>query len=165
MREPEAETLGNIMRGFAVRSDPLHFSQSQPSSAGGANGADSELHAKNGAFRKSTILVVEDDILIRMAAADHLRDAGHRVLEAADAEEARTLLRASEPIEVVFSDINMPGMDGIRLALWIAKEFPDVKVVLTSGDLRNAAAAGAVTHFLAKPYDLETLSRLIKQLL
>ncbi len=128
-------------------------------------GANSELHPKNGAHRKSTILVVEDDILIRMAAADHLRDSGHRVLEAADAEEARTLLRASEPIELVFSDVNMNGMDGIRLALWIAKEFPDVKVVLTSGDLRNAAAARAVTHFLEKPYDLDHLGRLIQQLL
>ncbi|GAB2178682.1 response regulator [Dongia sp. agr-C8] len=129
------------------------------------DGADPELHPKNGASRKSTVLVVEDDILIRMAAADHLRDSGYRVLEAADAEEARTLLRASEPIEVVFSDINMPGMDGIKLALWIAKEFPDVKVVLTSGDPRNAAAARAVTHFLEKPYDLDMLGRLMKQLL
>jgi DNA-binding NtrC family response regulator len=123
------------------------------------------LGPKNGAHRLSTILVVEDDILTRLAAADHLRDGGYRVLEAADAEEARTLLRAAEPIEIVFSDVNMPGMGGIRLAHWIAKEFPDVKVVLTSGDLTNAPAARGVAHYLEKPYDLDTVGRLIKRLL
>ena len=148
------------MRSPAIRTLP-----SQPSSAGHSNGADGGLHAKNGVQRVSTILIVEDDILIRMATSDHLREGGHRVLEAADAEEARTLLRAAEPIEVVVSDINMPGMDGIKLALWIAQEFPDVKVVLTSGDLRNAAAARVAAHYLEKPYDLDALGRLVKQLL
>lgn len=122
------------------------------------------LSAQNGAHRLSTILVVEDEILTRMATAGHLRDCGYRILEAANAEAARTLLRA-EPIEVVFSDINIPGMDGIVLAQWIAKEFPDVQVVLTSGDPRNAPAARATAHFVEKPYDLDALGRLIKQLL
>jgi len=153
------------MRGPAVLSLPLQFSPPQSASASGMNANDAGLRPKNGAHRLSTILVVEDEILTRMAAADHLRDSGHRVLEAADAEEARKLLRASEPIELVFSDVNMPGMDGIMLARWIAREFPDVKVVLTSGDLRNAAGAGATGHFLEKPYDLETLGRVIRKLL
>jgi len=148
------------MRGPAIRMQPQ-----QSSSAAGVTSAESHLRPKNGAYRLSTILVVEDEILTRLAAADHLRDGGYRVLEAADAEEARTLLRAAEPIEVVFSDVNMPGMDGIRLARWIAKEFPDIKVVLTSGDLANAPAARVVAHYLEKPYDLDTLGRLIKGLL
>jgi len=148
------------MRGPAIRT---HSPES--SSDGDARGAKIGLHPNTAAHRIATILVVEDDILTRMVAADHLRNGGHRVLEAADAEEARTLLRASEPIEVVFSDVNMPGMDGIRLAQWIAKEFPDVKVVLTSGDVRNAAAARIAIHFLEKPYDLHTLGRLIESLL
>jgi len=125
----------------------------------------SRLQPRNGAHRVSTVLVVEDEILTRMATADYLRECGYRILEAANAEEARTLLRASEPIEVVFSDINIPGMDGIMLAQWIAKEFPDVQVVLTSGDFRNAPAARATAHFVEKPYDLDALGRLIKQLL
>jgi DNA-binding NtrC family response regulator len=154
------------MQGYVARSQlPLQSSSGRHSPAESPDSTDGGLRPKNGAHRASTILVVEDDILTRMAAADHLRDCGYRVLEAADAEEARTLLRASEPIEVVFSDVNMPGVDGIRLAQWIAKEFPDLKVVLTSGDLRNAAAAQIATHFLAKPYDLDTLGRLIKTLL
>jgi CheY-like chemotaxis protein len=154
-----------IMRDFAVSSDPLRHAAQRTSAAGGMDGTDRERRPGAGADRVATILVVEDDILVRMAAADHLRDAGHRVLEAADGQEALSLLRASEPIEVVFSDVNMPGMDGIALARWIAAELPGVKVVLTSGDSSNATAARAVTHFLAKPYDLETLRRLIEQLI
>jgi DNA-binding NtrC family response regulator len=119
----------------------------------------------NGALRVATILIVEDDILIRMAAADHLRDAGYRILEAGNGDEARTLLRANEPIEVVFSDVNMPGLDGLSLALWIDREFPDVKVVLTSGEPANAAAARAVAIFLPKPYSFAELSRIMKELL
>lgn len=148
------------MRGLAIRTQPTH-----PSSAGSVTSAESHLRPKNGACGLSTILVVEDDILTRLAAADHLRAGGYRVLEAADAEEARALLRAAEPIEIVFSDVNMPGMDGIRLAHWIAAEFPDVKVVLTSGDLTNAPAARLIAHYLEKPYDLDALDRLIKRLL
>ena len=133
-------------------------------SPSGFGNVDTAGRLKSGARALSVILVVEDEILIRMAAANHLRDCGYRVLEAADAEEARTLLRASEPIEIVFSDINMPGMDGIMLAAWIAKEFPDIKVVLTSGDIRNAVAARAAGFYLEKPYDLYSLEQLIKRL-
>lgn len=148
------------MRGLVVE-----FQSQRSASEGSFTAAADNLRPKNGARHPSTILVVEDEILTRMAAADHLRDCGYRVLEAADAEEARTLLRASEPIEVVVSDINMPGMDGVTLALWIAQEFPDVKVILTSGDVRNAPAARAAAHYLEKPYDLAALGRLIKQMI
>ncbi len=55
----------------------------------------------NGHQRPSTILVVEDEILIRMPVADYLRDCGYRVLEASDAVEAQALLRAGEPIEIM----------------------------------------------------------------
>jgi DNA-binding NtrC family response regulator len=148
------------MRGQTIQTQPP-----ESSAAGDQRSMGGGLHPKNGSARQSTILIVEDEILTRMATSDHLRDGGYRVLEAADAEEARTLLRASEPIEVVVSDVNQPGMDGITLALWIAKEFSDVHVVLTSGDIRNAPAARAAAHYLEKPYDLDALSRLIKQLL
>ena len=148
------------MRGVVMESQPL---QSSPGFNAGR--VDSAGRLKNGARALSVILVVEDEILIRMAAANHLRDCGYRVLEAADGEEARILLRADEPIEIVFSDINMPGMDGLMLAAWIAKELPDVKVVLTSGDIRNAVAARATAFYLEKPYDLYSLEQLIKRLI
>lgn len=142
----------------------IAFLPSQPAPAAGIAGSEGGLRPKNGHQRVSTILVVEDEILTRMATADHLRDCGFRVLEASDAEEARTLLKAAEPIELVFSDINMPGMNGLALASWIAREFPDVKIVLTSGDNTNAATAGVTAIYLEKPYDLITLGQLITAL-
>ena len=145
-----------------MRGDTRFMSSEPGFISGTASG--SGLHPKNGHQRVPTILVVEDEILTRMAAADHLRDCGYRVLEAADADEARILLRANEPIEVVFSDINMPGINGLELAIWVAKEFPDVKLVLTSGDRANAPAARAMAAFLEKPYDLNTLARVMKAL-
>lgn len=153
-----------IMRDPAVPSHPPQYAAQQSPAAGGTDAAKPDQNHGAAADRIATILVVEDDILVRMAAADHLRDSGHRVLEAADAEEARSLLRASEPIALVFSDVNMPGMDGLELARWIAAELPGVKVVLTSGDPSNAAAAQSISHFLAKPYDLDALRRLIERL-
>jgi len=153
------------MRGITAPFQPLQSFSPQSCSSGGSSDAETSLRPKNETHRLSTILVVEDEILTRLATADHLREAGYRVLEAADGDEARRLLRTAEPIEIVFSDINMPGMDGIGLARWIAKELPDVKVVLTSGDLRNAPAARIAAHYLEKPYDLDALGRLIKGLL
>jgi len=142
----------------------IAFLPPQPASPAGVLDSGGGLHPKNGHKRMSTIMVVEDDILTRMATADHLRDCGYRVLEASDAGEARTLLNASEPVELVFSDINMPGMSGLALAAWIAKEFPDVKIVLTSGDNANERAAAVTAIYLEKPYDLNTLGQLIQAL-
>lgn len=112
-----------------------------------------------------TILVVEDEILLRTVIAEYLRECGYRVLEALDGEEARALLRAPEPIRLVFSDVNMPGMDGITLGRWIDREYPDVKLVLASGDPRNAAAAARLGAFLQKPYELDFVGALIKRVL
>lgn len=117
----------------------------------------------NGHQAASTVLVVEDEILIRMPVADFLRESGYRVIEAADAAEAQTVIQAGEPIEAVFSDINLPGeMSGVDLAKWIKQKYPDVIVILTSGvtvaDYRQA-------FFLPKPYTFEVLAAHLKKLL
>ncbi|TXL73954.1 response regulator [Vineibacter terrae] len=123
----------------------------------------------NGHQRPSTVLVVEDEILIRMPVADYLRDCGYRVLEASNAAEAQALFRASEPIEIVFSDVNMPGgMNGFALAQWVRQEYPDVRIILTSGiasTARNAEQVCAEGSFLEKPYSYEALAAHIKRLL
>lgn len=120
----------------------------------------------NGAKRISTLLVVEDEIIIRLSVADYLRDCGYRVLEAATATEAQMVFRAGEPIELVFSDINMPGeMNGFALAQWVSREFPDVKVILTSGAAANAPEGRNYELFLAKPYSQKELAEQIKKLL
>ena len=112
-----------------------------------------------------TVLVVEDEILLRMAAAGALREQGFVVAEAANAEEALAILQSDMNVDVVFSDVNMPGsMDGICLARIIRAEYPEIKVVVTSGHVQSAGAAGDVAGFVSKPYNLLTLAAQIETL-
>ncbi|HUO88375.1 MAG TPA: response regulator [Rhizomicrobium sp.] len=121
----------------------------------------------DGIARAPTILVVDDEALIRMAASDFLQECGFRVLEAANAREAVEMIRAyAVVIDLVFSDVIMPGeMDGFGLAAWIGERYPAIPVILCSGDARKAALARemlARERFFAKPYDLEAVATTIR---
>jgi len=107
------------------------------------------------------ILVVEDEVVLRMAVCAHLREADFVVIEAVDAQEAVELLSANRSIALVFSDINMPGpADGNDLAAWIAGRHPHVKVLLTSGIAREGGPP-----FIGKPYSFLELERRIEGML
>ncbi len=107
------------------------------------------------------VLVVEDEVVLRMAVCAHLRDAGFVVIEAVDAGEAVELLSTNKSISLVFSDINMPGpADGNDLAAWVASRYPDVKVLLTSGIDREGGPP-----FIGKPYSFVELLRRIEAML
>ena len=140
-----------------------------PHGKSGSSGTRSFEQPANGGDRPSTLLVVEDEILVRMPVADYLRDCGYRVLEAANAAEAQAVFKAGEPIEIVISDVNMPGdMNGFALATWIRQEYPGVRVILTSGVnqmARNAEDVCSDGPFLEKPYSYETLAGHIRRLL
>jgi CheY-like chemotaxis protein len=100
------------------------------------------------------VLVVEDEILVRGVVAEFLRGAGYTVIEARNAAEAVALFRIGRTIDLVFSDVEMPGpdsMDGVGLARWISQHRPGVDVILTSGKRHDAHAEGAKA-FLSKPY-------------
>jgi CheY-like chemotaxis protein len=117
-----------------------------------------------------TVLVVEDEVLIRLVIADYLRECGYRVHEAANADEAVAVLESPDvTVDVVFSDVIMPGsMDGFGLARWIRANRPKVEVVLTSGIDRSAEIAGALCEagpLLEKPYEPQRVVDRIKQLL
>lgn len=116
-----------------------------------------------------TILVVEDEVLIRMTVSDYLRASGFHVIEAESADEAVKVLRTDTEIDVVFSDINMPGdLDGFGLAKWIRQERPGLKIILTSGVAHTTKAANDLCEdgpFLAKPYVHGDLVRHIHRLL
>src|SRR5258707_15324003 len=100
--------------------------------------------SETGARTPPTILVVEDEVLVRIAAAEHLRAAGYAVIEAADAAEAVRLMGAAPSIDLVFSDVDMPGaMDGNGLRAWILRERPHIKVLLTSGTDQAAGGNGS----------------------
>jgi two-component system, response regulator PdtaR len=112
----------------------------------------------------TTILVVEDEVLVRMLIADQLRNAGYSVIEAADADEALALL-AHTNVNVVLSDVQMPGsLDGAGLARILRSKYPALKILLTSG---HSAGVDAVEHdgFFAKPYNVAEIMNRIEALL
>ena len=117
----------------------------------------------------ATILVVEDDVLVRSVVAAYLRERAFDVIEANSADEAIRLLRTDVVVDLVFSDVNMPGsMDGLGLAQWLHGERPALPIILTSGEARSAKEAsdlGEPRPFLAKPYDHAELERHIRALL
>jgi DNA-binding NtrC family response regulator len=111
-----------------------------------------------------TILVVEGDVLVRLATAAHLRDAGYRVVEAITAEEARAAIETGD-VALVFSDINLPGRwQGTDLAGWVHAEFPAVKVILTSSAFHTVAGLRGCHHFIPKPYLPEEIAALARKL-
>lgn len=98
------------------------------------------------------ILVVEDEVLIRMLMADVLRDEGYRVIEAATGDEAMAILNSGQTVDLVVTDVRMPGeIDGVELAARSKAIAPLRPVVIVSGHLPPAAAVSA-DAFLPKPY-------------
>ncbi len=118
---------------------------------------------------RPVVLVVEDEVLVRMVIAEYLRDCDYVVIEAGSAAEAIALFKADVEVDVVFSDIQMPGnMDGFGLAQWVRQNRPGVKVILTSGAASAADKASDLCEdgpLLQKPYESEEVGRRIKQLL
>lgn len=110
---------------------------------------------------KATLLIVDDEPLVRAVAAEHLRDEGFDVVEAKDASEAIDQLTSRSDIRLVFSDINMPGdRDGFGLAEWIVANKASVDVVLTSGVFRNLPLplVGKGIPLWPKPYHLDEIA-------
>lgn len=103
---------------------------------------------------KPVVLLVEDEPLVRMLGADFLSDAGFEVVEANDADEALEALQARPEIQVLFTDVNMPGsLDGLALASVARERRPDLKLLIGSGVVRPVEETlPAEGRFLAKPY-------------
>jgi two-component system, response regulator PdtaR len=109
-----------------------------------------------------TVLVVEDETLIRAAIAEMLRDCDLRVVEAANADQAMALLRTGVGVDLVFTDIEMPGaMDGAEFGRRLRAEFPALKLILTSGGSRRPDG-GCDAPFIAKPYRFAEVARRLK---
>jgi CheY-like chemotaxis protein len=104
---------------------------------------------------QTSVLVVEDDPLLRIAAADMVESAGFSVLEAANATEAVGILESRLDIHIVFSDIDMPaGINGIMLAAVIRDRWPPIEIILVSGHVDAPDIdLPARTVFFSKPYD------------
>jgi CheY-like chemotaxis protein len=93
----------------------------------------------------TVVLVIEDDFLVRMNAAQAIEEAGFEAIESANADQAIAILEARPDIIIVFADIQMPGdMDGLKLAAAIRDRWPPIKIVATSGarQHQNGRSAG-----------------------
>ena len=109
------------------------------------------------------VLVVEDEILIRVLIADELRAEGFSVVEAATADEALSYFQAGVQVDLVLSDIELPGaLNGVDLIRRLRADAPDLPTVLTSGHSPGVHPADA---FLPKPYDVRQAVALVAALL
>lgn len=99
-----------------------------------------------------TVLVVEDETLIRELVAEGLEEAGYSVVVAANADHAIAILEARQDIHLVFTDIDMPGsMDGLKLAAAVRDRWPPVHIMITTGKVRPLEIP-ANALFIPKPY-------------
>jgi CheY-like chemotaxis protein len=105
------------------------------------------------------VLVVEDEMLLRMRAVDMVEDAGFTSVEAVDADEAVAILESRSDIALLFTDIQMPGsMDGLKLAHAVHQRWPPIKIILVSGQLKLANAdIPADSRFFGKPLEAEEM--------
>lgn len=116
------------------------------------------------------VLVVDDEILERLAVCEYLRSCGFRVIEAATTDEALIALGQEHlSIDVVLSDVGVSGsLDGFGLAQWLREHKPGLPVILAATPERAAAAAGDLCKegpMLAKPYDPQILCDQIRRTL
>jgi CheY-like chemotaxis protein len=102
-----------------------------------------------------TVLIVEDEPLVRLGAVKIIEDGGFEVIEAASADEAIRILECRSDIRVVFTDIHMPGsMDGLKLAHAVRNRWPPIKIIVTSGrHLITEKDLPEGGRFFAKPYN------------
>jgi two-component system, response regulator PdtaR len=112
---------------------------------------------------KTTILVVEDEVLVRLMIADALRDEGYTVIEAVNTEEALAVLRSSLPVHLLLTDMRMPGaMDGVALVGVVRREFPMMRVVMASAEQPDDAVRAILDGYLSKPFTASEISRFVR---
>ncbi|MCV9965684.1 response regulator [Pararhizobium sp. BT-229] len=112
------------------------------------------------------VLVVEDEALIRMSIVEELEDAGFEVFEASNATQAIEVLIANSRIEVMFTDVDMPGgVDGLKLAASVRDRWPPIKIIVTSGHRKiDVDALPVEARFMMKPYDPNAVIRSIREM-
>lgn len=117
---------------------------------------------------RQSILIVEDEPIVRLATADFLRECGFDVHEAESAEDALQILEEhGRHISLVFTDVALAGsLNGLDIAKWVQKRLPGVTVLLASGDHAKASAAETLCgrgSFFKKPYDLKRVLTRIRE--
>jgi two-component sensor histidine kinase/CheY-like chemotaxis protein len=103
------------------------------------------------------VLIVEDEMILRMRAVDIVEDAGFHPVEAVNADEALAILESRSDISLLFTDIQMPGsIDGLKLAHAVHDRWPSIKIILVSGHVKpSASETPADSRFFGKPLGVE----------
>ena len=121
------------------------------------------------ALNGEVVLVVEDEERVRHLSVDALRELGYTVVQAADANQALAVLTIQPRVDLLFTDIVMPDMNGRRLADKARETWPELKVLYTTGYTRNAIVHNGMLDanvaFLPKPFTLEQLSVKVRQVI
>ena len=106
-----------------------------------------------------TVLIVEDEMMLRMRAVDIVEDAGFTPIEAVNADDALAILESRSDIEMLFTDIQMPGsIDGLKLAYAVHERWPLIKIILVSGQLTlTDDDKPADSRFFGKPLDVKNM--------
>jgi CheY-like chemotaxis protein len=113
-----------------------------------------------------TILVAEDEVLVRHDISEYLRDLGFNVVEANSAAEAIQVLKNSIEVSLVFTDVRMPGtVDGADLARYVKAHCPQIPVLVTSGHIRADELPEDLGALIDKPYDRSLVFRAIMEAL
>ncbi len=114
-----------------------------------------------------TVLIVEDEFFVRFTTAEFLREEGFEVLEAENADEALDILKSKAAIDLMFTDVRMPGsMDGVALAGLVRNEWPGIHIILTSGYAPELLSARSVAEdkVISKPYRQQAVLAAIRSL-
>src|SRR6476659_3488362 len=107
----------------------------------------------------ANVLVVEDEMVLRLRAVDIVEDAGFNAVEAVNADEAMAILESRDDISLLFTDIQMPGsMDGLKLAHAAHRRWPHIKIILVSGQIAvTDADKPDDSRFFPKPLEIQQM--------
>ncbi len=129
----------------------------------GSNGHSPEIENK---AHPAVILVAEDEALIRLMIASHLRDAGWTVIEARHADEGLAILNTPVKVDLIITDVRMRGSsDGIALAKHAKQQKGSIPVIVISGELREAPPRAIADAYFSKPCDLDAVLTSVEALL
>jgi CheY-like chemotaxis protein len=112
------------------------------------------------------ILIVEDEALVRLSAIGMFEDAGFRMIEATNSDEALELLNADSDVQLLFTDVKMPGtIDGVSLARQVRDRWPHIGIMVTSSrSMSRFDELPSVSRFEQKPYSPATVIRHAREL-
>jgi CheY-like chemotaxis protein len=113
------------------------------------------------------VLVVEDEMMLRMRAVDMVQDAGYISVEAVDADEALAILQSRSDIALLFTDVQMPGsMNGLQLAHAVHERWPPIKIILASGQLKlSGSDIPQDSRFFGKPLQSDEIIAEMREML